>query len=222
MESMEIVDELFTPGCPQCAVKHLSAALAHGARAYALYGGECFPREEGVLLAQAYVNLGEVLIGYKSHLWYAVGLLQVSEETALAHANPGVAAVARDSRLHLEMHGLDGVAFTAENIRLNAPLLPDELRNAHLREATRELPNFEWGRFSLHDAQGVVDAIEEIRSEYFSVPTVGPESEEPTNSTGEPEMATTKKAPAKKAVAKQAVQAACKGGKCKPGKSCKK
>lgn len=220
---MEIVDELFTPGCPQCAVKHLSAALAHGARAYALHGGECFPSEEEVLLAQAYINLGEVLIGYKSHLWYAVGLLQASEETALAHANPGVAAAARDSRLHLEMHGLDGVAFTVENIRLNVPLMPGELRNAHLREATRELPNFEWGKFNLHDAQGVAGAIEEIRSEYFSDPTVGPESEEPTNSTGDQTMATAKKAACKGGACSpkkggKATKCACKGGKTKKGK----
>jgi hypothetical protein len=27
--SLEIVDELMTPGCPQCAVKHLSVTLYH-------------------------------------------------------------------------------------------------------------------------------------------------------------------------------------------------
>lgn len=184
--SLEVVDELMTPGCPQCAVKHLSAALAHGARAYALHGGECSPSEEEVLLAQAYVNLGEVLIGYKSHLWYAVGLLQASEETALAHANPGVATVARDSRLHLEMHGLGGVAFTAENICRRAPLMSGELRDAHLREATRELPNFEWGRFNLHDARDVTEAIEEIRSEYFNLPEVTVAEGETKQTKGEP------------------------------------
>lgn len=207
--SLKVVDELFTPGCPQCAVKHLSAALAHGAKAYALYGGECFPNEEEVLLAQAYINLGEVLIGYKSHLWYAVGLLQASEETALMHANTGVAAAARDSRLHLETHGLSGVTFTAENIRLNAPLMPGELRNAHLREATRELPNFEWGRFNLHDARDVADAIEEIRSEYFNLPpSTVPGDDETTKTEKEPDMAT-----AKKAAPKKGAKCAAKGGK---------
>lgn len=221
---MEIVDELFTPGCPQCAVKHLSAALLYAARDVSLRGpyGDP-PSEEHVLFAQAYINLGEVLIGYESHLWYAVGLLQAAEETALVDGNvsPDIAAMARKARLVLETRGFDGVGPVLKDMRLCVPLMPDMMCTGHLREATRELPNFEWGRFNLHDAQGVVGAIEEIRSEYFSDPTVGPESEEPTNPTGEPEMAT-KKAPAKKAVAKKAVQAACKGGKCKPGKSCKK
>lgn len=215
---MEISDELFTPGCPQCAVKHLSAALLYGARVFALYeGGESFPKEEDVLLAQAYVNLGEVLIGYKSHLWYAVGLLQASEETALMHHNAEAASLARDLRMLLEDQGLGGVAGAAETMRLDAPLMPDALRDAHLREATRELPNFPWGRYSLHDATGLVEAIEEIRSEYFAGPTVGPEQGETTTETGDQKMATAKKAPAKKAACK-GTKCACKGGKTKKGK----
>lgn len=214
---MEISDELFTPGCPQCAVKHLSAALFYGARVFALYGEDSRPRTENALLAQAYVNLGEVLIGYKSHLWYAVGLLQVAEETALLDGRDDVAMTAREARLHLEETGLDGAGKAMAKIDLNVPLMPDALRDAHIREATRELPNFPWGRYSLHDATGLVEAIEEIRSEYFAGPTVGPEQGETTTETGDRKMATAKKTPAKKAACK-GTKCACKGGKTKKGK----
>ncbi len=217
---MEISDELFTPGCPQCAVKHLSAALLYAARDASLCGpyGDP-PSEEHILFAQAYINLGEVLIGYKSHLWYAVGLLQAAEETALVHGNvnPDIAAMARKARLVLEARGFDGVGSVLKDMRLCVPLMPDMMCAGHLREATRELPNFPWERYSLHDATGLVDAIEEIRSEYFAGPTVGPEQGETTTETGDQEMATAKKAPAKKAACK-GTKCACKGGKTKKGK----
>lgn len=220
---MEISDELFTPGCPQCAVKHLSAALFYGARVFALYGEDSRPRTENALLAQAYVNLGEVLIGYKSHLWYAVGLLQVAEETALLDGRDDVATTAREARLHLEETGLGGAGKAMAKINLNAPPMPDALRDAHIREATRELPNFPWTRFNLHKAEDVIGAIEEIRSEYFAGPTVGPEQGETTTEPGDQEMATAKKAACKGGACSpkkggKATKSACKGGKTKKGK----
>lgn len=216
---MEIVDELMTPGCPQCAVKHLSAALHYRAERFATEKyvapdpppNPFPPPVDRVLLARAYINLGEVLIGYRSHLWYAVGLLQRSEEESQCAGGKG--AVAREARLILEQKGPGGVREAMQTIHGGTLLCAAEMEMAHLLEARRELPGFNEPFYDY------ADAIEKVRKEYFdSAEGTVPEA---SNNQGEPEMAT-KKAPAKKAVAKKAVQAACKGGKCKPGKSCKK
>ena len=76
---MEVVDELMTPGCPQCAIKHLSAALYHRA---VKAPGSPVAQTYRVLTAVAKINLYEVLNGYKSHLWYGVGALERAEEIA--------------------------------------------------------------------------------------------------------------------------------------------
>ena len=208
---MEIVDELMTPGCPQCAVKHLSAALAYllapGRRGISVSSKEW--------LAVAKINLAEVLVGYESHLWYAVGMLQRAEETALGEGSSY--AVARHARLLLEEKGLAGAKEALREIELGAVFEPEEMAGAHLYEAARELPR-EFNYPIAPDAAVIVRMLENIREVYFdSAEGTVPEA---VNNQGEPEMAT-KKAPAKKATAKKAVQAACKGGKCK-GKSCKK
>lgn len=210
---MEIVDELMTPGCPQCAVKHLSAALYHAAELGRVPHRLELP-DSIVLMARAYINLGEVLIGYKSHLWFAVGLLQRAEERALTEVSSTGAA--RTARLALEERGVYGVIDTMRNLMIDVHLDHAVMCLAHMDEAVRELPAFA-KEMRMDD---LIGSIERIRKEYFSLPeaTVA-EGEE--NKKGTPEMAT-KKAPAKKAPAKKAVQAACKGGKTCKGKSCKK
>lgn len=209
---MEIVDELMTPGCPQCAIKHLSAALAY-LLAPGRHGFWSFSRK---WLAVAKINLAEVLVGYKSHLWYAVGMLQRAEETALAEGRPF--EIARHARILLEDKGLAGAEEALRKIECGTEFEPEEMAGAHLYEAARELPQ-EFNYPIVPDAAVIVRMLENVRESYFdSAEGTVPEA---SNNQGEPEMAT-KKAPAKKAVAKKAVQAACKGGKCKPGKSCKK
>ena len=220
--SLEIVDELMTPGCPQCAVKHLSAALS-----YLLH-----PRLRGlicpsrVLLAVAKINLAEVLVGYDSHLWYAVGMLQRAEETALGEGS--TYAVARHARLILEEKGRAGAAEALHSIELGAVFEPEEKAEAHLYEAARELPD-ECAYPVVPNPDNIVRTIERIRKEYFDLPEAAVAEGETTTNKGEPEMATNKAAVAKKAgktkvpaaSAAKATHAACKGGKCK-GKPCKK
>lgn len=199
--SLEIVDELMTPGCPQCAVKHLSAALSYKARYFAQTAGLPPVEVENyeVLLACAYVNLGEVLIGYRSHLWFAVGLLQEAEEEGQCRGDCfGLrrAEVAREARLLLtaDPENVRGAMNAIRQVVLSLKAL--EL--AHLQEAMRELPHLDAMVFL--DYEG---AIERIRKEYFDLPEAAVAEGETTTNQGEPEMATTKKA-------------ACKGGSCSP------
>lgn len=206
---METVDELMTPGCPQCAIKHLSAALFHRARRRMCPWP---PRRGMEYVALACVNLYEVFVGYRSHLWYAVGALAVAEEQVERGAAPD--ATIRDVRLMLEERGLDAVPEALERLVHGTGLYPSEWELAHLEEATRELPDFKI------DGSDLIGSIERIREEFFKgfeeAPAAsGVEAERG----GETDMVTkkaAKKAPAplKKGDAK-AKQAACKGGKAK-------
>jgi len=201
--SLEIVDELMTPGCPQCAVKHLSAALSYAAEAFALrYSVSLPPLESKVLLARAYINLGEVLIGYESHLWFAVGLLQRAEEEALCLCSPKeYTKTARKARLVLEKDGRTGVRRAMQAIGEGALFGPADMEAAHLEEARRELPEA-YVAWRPENCADYVGAIERIRKEYFDLPEATVAEGETTTKEGEPEMATNKKT------------AACKGGKC--------
>ena len=207
---MKVVDELFTPGCPQCAVKHLSAALYHAA----LYEADrrrpsdtpqrMVPTEAAVLLARAYINLGEVLIGYKSHLWLAVGMLQHAEEVALRDCVPFVAGIARNARLMLESGGLSPLQGVMQRIGLDGHLGPLEMSCAHFDEARRELPAFADG-MRMDD---LIGSIERIREEYFNLPpSTVPGGDETTKTEKEPDMANAKKA------APKGTKCAAKGGK---------
>lgn len=213
---MELVDELATPGCPQCAVKHLSAALA-----YLLTPGRWGLRPFGrnrMWLAVAKINLAEVLVGYESHLWYAVGMLQRSEETALGEGS--AYAVARQARLMLEERGLDSAADALREIESGVVFEPSEMAGAHLYEAAREMPG-ELNYPVPPDESAIVRAIERIRGEYFDfddLPSATVAVGEQGQQTGGMDMATAKKA--KAAPAKKCAKCASKGGK--TAKCCKK
>lgn len=204
---MEIVDELMTPGCPQCAIKHLSAALYH--RAVKAPGSPA-AQTYRVLTAVAKINLYEVLNGYRSHLWYAVGALERAEEIALSSCERTDAI--REARLVLEERGEAGVKTALAILASRATVFPADWEGAHIMEADRELPGFGFDQLDL------IGSIERIREEFFKgfeeAPAVsGVEAEKG----GETDMAkAAKKAPAalKKGDAK-AKQAACKGGKAK-------
>lgn len=210
---LEVHDELMTPGCPQCAIKHLSAALFHRARQRVFPWP---PRRGMEYVALACVNLYEVFVGYRSHLWYAVGALATAEEQAERGNAPD--ATIRDVRLMLEERGLDAVPEALERLAHGTGLSPSEWELAHLEEARRELPDFEI------DGSDLVGSIERIREEFFTSGTTAPAAVTAEGG-GESEMATkkaAKKAPAfLKKEDPKAKQAACKGGKCKGGK-CKK
>ena len=216
---MEIVDELNTPGCPQCAIKHLSAAIAYAANDRR--GG--LVSNGGVAYARAMINLAEVLTGYRSHLWYAVGLLVKCEERFAAveepeNPQPGtdtlrcyrLKKLAREARLLLEQHP-ESVA-EAYGILDAGVVFPGEMAMAHASEAQRELPakaNRIFGLWTTgYYGPEILGVIDEIHREFFELPpSTVPGEETQTKEEKEPTMATAKKT----ATAKKA---GCKGGKC--------
>lgn len=235
---MEIVDEILTPGCPNCAIKHLSAAIAYAAV-------DSMPDYDlpvwAVNEARARINAVEFLEGYTSHFELAVGFLELAEEEACSVGVNGNARVIRERRTRL-MASKDArnvsafVASIAPGCKLMA--------TAHIAEALREMPNdAEFRKILLDHFTGKCDtkaelvaclrsAIEHVRREYFDLPEPAVGEGEQENK-GETDMATTKKTPAKKATCgackggktaakapakktatKDATKAACKGGKC--------
>lgn len=218
---MEIVDEIMTPGCPNCYIKHMTAALACMAI-------NRFPYVQApyaaVTAARAYINLVEAREGYTSHRDLAIGMIAHAE---LICGDMGCTDL-REIRVGLMTGDPD-----AER-RLLGMISPEALFVAHLREAERELPGrplpvamtYELSCVVMpcidqRTADAILGAVAKVRKEYFAEPTVGEADKERE---GGHEMATVaKKAPAKKAAAKKApaVKAACKGGKCS-AKGCKK
>jgi len=212
---MEVVDELMTPGCPQCAVKHLSAALYH--RAHLVGGGEDLrPDPYMVDVCVAYINLVEVRTGYASHLWYAVGALVRAEE----HFAVGLGdCVAREARLMLEQHGEEALIDALRCIKDGTAPTHADWAAAHYAEAMRELPAMQ-AAMRMDD---LIGSIERIRKEYFDIEEAPVASPEDVGKGGETDMATNKAAKAK--VDPKAAKAACKGGKakkaCGKGGACK-
>ena len=160
---MEIVDELITPGCPQCAIKHLSAALYHKAIGNSLVTEQSF-KSYMIEVCIAYINLVEVRVGYQSHLWYAVGALVRAEE--LCAVKFPIVKEIREARLLLEQHGMKAVVDALELLYNRFTPSPTEWAIAHFREAKRELPIFA-GNMSYSD---IIGSIEVIRKEYFELP----------------------------------------------------
>lgn len=155
---MKVVDELFTPGCPQCAVKHLSAALYHVARS--AVQKDVFPDPYMTCVCTAYINLVEVKAGYHSHLWYAVGALVRAEE----HFAVGLGGcVAREARLMLEQHGEESILDALKCLRDGTAPNHADWAAAHFDEARRELPVFA-DEMRMDDLMG---SIEKIREEFF-------------------------------------------------------
>lgn len=198
---MKVVDELFTPGCPQCAVKHLSAALYH--RAQLAGGGEdLYPDPYMVDVCVAYINLVEVRAGYRSHFWYAVGALVRAEERMALGS--GGRCVAREARLMLEQYGEEALADALRHICVETIPTHADWAAAHYAEAMRELPAMQAG-MRMDD---LIGSIERIREEYFNLPpSTVPGGDETTQTEKEPDMATAKK------TAPKGTKCAAKGGK---------
>ena len=160
---MTIVDELPTPGCPNCCVKHLSAAVAQLVdTGIAAVDASCADGHR-VLAARAYINLVEHMTGYVSHLHFAVGLLERAEELAAEEGDVDFMAWCRGIRTTLTASGDVRAAVKAAGARVAA--VP--LALAHLREAQRELPCVQvWdGRRST--VREIMDMIENVRNEWF-------------------------------------------------------
>ena len=196
---MKVVDELFTPGCPQCAVKHLSAALYHRAKVRAPV--MLAPDPYMTCVCTAYINLVEVKAGYLSHLWYAVGALARAEELT-APRDGG--CVAREARLMLEEYGVDALLNALNFIQDGTAPTHADWAAAHFDEARRELPAFA-DEMRMDD---LIGSIERIREEYFNLPpSMVPGGDETNNTEKEPDMATAKK------TAPKGTKCAAKGGK---------
>lgn len=219
----EVNDELMTPGCPQCAVKHLSAAIYYRAQHHRVEGAPHVAVYHRTRAAVALINLAEALTGYKSHLWFAVGALVDGEVSALIACESHYAARMREARIELEQKGEAAIAKVMGHLFQFCQITNADWESAHYGEAQRELPAWDaWS--SDYDL-----VIRKIREEYFDIEEAPVASPEDVGKGGESDMATTKKAPpaflAKGKDAKGA-KAACKGGKakkaaCKGGK-CKK
>lgn len=202
---MEIVDELMTPGCPNCARKHLSAAVER-----VVDGLNVQDRRNAdvlIILARAYINFIEAAEGYLSHRDYAVGLLVAAEERLVRRGDTEYAKTIRAIRTGLMENPTDLEALYIECV--------DRLALAHIHEAFRELPELSYefdrncfGSCSQETVDKLVAMIRWIDERYFLI-----KPEEPGKG-GESTMA---------CGTKKTVKAACKGGKCGGKKGgCKK
>ena len=202
---MEIVDELMTPGCPNCARKHLSATVER-----VVDGLNVQDRRNAdvlTILARAYINFIEAAEGYLSHRDYAVGLLVAAEERLVRRGDTEYAKTIRAIRTGLMENPTDLEALYIECV--------DRLALAHIHEAFRELPELSYefdrncfGSCSQETVDKLVAMIRWIDERYFLI-----KPEEPGKG-GESTMA---------CGTKKTVKAACKGGKCGGKKGgCKK
>lgn len=215
---MEVVDELMTPGCPQCAIKHLSAAIYYRAQHHRVEGAPHVAVYHRTRAAVALINLAEALTGYKSHLWFAVGALVDGEVFALIACESHYAARMREARIELEQKGEAAIAKVMGHLFQFCQITNADWEAAHYGEAQRELPAWDaWS--SDYDL-----VIRKIREEYFDIEEAPVASPEDVGKGGECDMATNKAAKAK--VDPKAAKAACKGGKakkaCGKGGKCKK
>lgn len=209
---MEVVDELMTPGCPNCALKHLSAAVS-------LYADNTlsmkFPKDTNYLfgecqirIARAYINLIEAIEGYESHFDFAVGLLVRAEEFAILEGEVEFAKVIRENRVVLMVYDRDTHALA--QLRSMSYCM---MAVAHILEARRELPS-ECEHILCDDTTTVSSlqaSIKWIKERYFDAPAMGDGEEKG----GEEDMKKVAKK-AEKVVAKPAKKDAKKCvGKCK-------
>ncbi len=233
---METVDEPITPGCPQCAMKHLSSALwrLQSACRRAPDAAVPAPSRPKTMLAVALINLVEAAEGYASHYETAVGALAAAEEDWLCGgAEPEaerarLARAVREARVSLMQRRYDLRAMSW----LSSELSDADLMWGHLSEARREfdVPFLSSPRADVLAAQ-ICAAVRSIREEYF--PDTGPVSLEdavsPLDNTEHAleggEIMATKKTPnfiKKGAEPKKADAKTAKAGKACPKGKCKK
>lgn len=174
---MEIVDELMTPGCPNCAVKHLSAALATmvAMRIPKIDVGATPAYGDEINVARALVNLVEVYEGYASHFDYAVGLLVKAEECTVVNDLRDIATAVREIRVKLMVAGPAGIPEAVKD--LGSLVEGGAVACGHLLEALRELPELPplKDTYTVDDLRGMIASVV---ADYFTV-------EEPEKKGGE-------------------------------------
>lgn len=157
---MEINDVLTDP-CPQCALKHLSAALAYEldpSRTTKLRG-TCW-----TYIGVAFINYSEYWFGYESHLPYAIGMLARAEETGIAEQL--VLGGIRELRLKIINNPRD----TGVRDHFRGLLRDADMAGAHVYEAVRELPQLEANVFRPPDeplTEWIPRAIQWVRENFF-------------------------------------------------------
>lgn len=237
---MEIVDEILTPGCPNCAIKHLSAALAGlpAAMKFAQqqidgYNIDYKERFSDILRARARINFVEAVEGYESHWDYGVGLLVHAEERAIIE---GHSADSISAWRNIRCRAMTAVDIDSRRAVISDMIMPFDKGDveAHIEEAYRELPElrdrmtFEATDDGLYTtsvnhyitlAKIIIRLIKWVRDEFFTSPSDNFENK-PNEEKGEATMATAKKAPAKAAAKKAPAKAAAKKAPAK--KACKK
>lgn len=161
---LDIVDDLTTPGCPNCAVKHLSAALAHSLEMRRM-GQSSDTDNYAIVAARAFINLVEFLEGYAKHLPFAVGLLVMAEEEAEAAGAGDFADRMRIIRLHLIEKGPQFEHRFAD--KLYCELCHADLAWAHIAEAFREMPNDTVAVGTELDPERILSEINRLRETYF-------------------------------------------------------
>ena len=159
---MDTVDELMTPGCPNCAVKHLSAALAY----FVDEGNakcEAFDLDDAlVFVGRAVVNLIESLNGYPSHFDFAIGLIERAEEKFTRSSCSKIGGLVREIRLALT-DGTMPIDSGAEELYSFAR--PYGMMLAHVAEAFRELRSIHLP--DVLTAEWLRDTIAKVKKEYF-------------------------------------------------------
>lgn len=163
---MEIVDELMTPGCPNCFVKHMSAAVARMVACripVVRTDGAC---ADEIALARALVNLVEAYTGYESHFDYAIGLMEIAEECAVCDDLVGTVEASRAIRVKLAKRGFPGIPEAVRE--LGKCVSPGALAAAHVLEALRELevPGGDGKEFTVETLR---EMIASVRKEYFEI-----------------------------------------------------
>lgn len=175
----EIHDELVTPGCPQCARKHLESALT-----YLISDGvvsEMPPSIEqdletapSVLLARALINLGECFIGYSSHIRLVRGLLEQYEMRTSLDAKWTEAQWARTLRCCLTEATLGQVvSFDVRDLlhsKARPYISPLVYAYAHYKEALRELPTLERPIDSHFSHELILTLLDNVETTFFSHP----------------------------------------------------
>lgn len=175
----EIHDELVTPGCPQCARKHLESALTYLIRD-GVPSGTHPPLEQdleiapSVLLARALINLGEYFIGYGSHIRLVRGFLEQYELATSLDAEWVNARWARNLRCCLSESAQGHVAPLEVHDLLRSPERPFisslVYAYAHYKEALRELPDLA-RPIDLHFSHELIlTLLDDLESAFFSDP----------------------------------------------------
>lgn len=139
--------------CPQCALKHLTAAYAALTSEPITDEGRDYVDSEDILIARHHITYAEYKAGYTGNLALAIGCLALAEVESVDKAD-----VYRDWRL--------AIIEDRPAVMLGAVPSLRAMAVAHLTEAVRELPciaerfsGWSNGSFYIGDGVDLLDAL---------------------------------------------------------------